>query len=399
MVDAGAVARNTRGSGSSVSGLKSADVSIAIVCPADTAALADYEIFCSTALHGQAQHPLWLHAWIAATNADALIATIRHEGRTKLMIAMEVVKSGPFRVARFMGGDHANGNFVATDPSGQNFVTASVLTALREAVAHARPDIDLICLERQLPDLSGMPNPFAQLATVQSANIALATDLSGGMDAMLARMNGKRKRKKLRYTLNKFSEAGGHRWLEASSAADVESLLARFFEMKALRFRQNGIPDPFSPMEVQSFFGTLFTQALQQKSAPFVLHGLEVGGRIVGVNGYSITKDSFVCEFCAIDDSEPSLSPGFYLDFVAMEKACEQGKAVYDFSVGDDDYKRTWCDIQTQPFDLLLPLTVKGRLAYAGRLARTRGISAVKSNTRVWTLLKTLRKKVSGYTS
>src|SRR5690606_16059520 len=136
-----------------------------------------------------------------------------------------------------------------------------------------------------------------------------------------------------------------------------------------------------------------------QKPAPFVLHGLEVGGRIVGVNGYSITQNSFVCEFCAIDDSEPSLSPGFYLDFVAMEKACEQGKAVYDFSVGDDDYKRTWCDIQTQPFDLLLPLTVKGRLAYAGRLARTRGISAIKSNTRVWTLLKTLRKKVSGYTS
>ena len=396
MVDVGAVARKARRSQTDCSGTLSAKLIELHIRPADDYALADYEAFCSNATHAQAQHPLWVRAWITATGADVIVVSVQNEGRPVLMLAIEVASVGPFRIAGFLGGPHANGNFPPFSTAGGHVIGRTELETIRDAISNARPDIDLICLERQVLELRGTENPFAPYATMRSANIALATDLTDGMDAMLARMNGKRKRKKLRYTANKFQEAGGHRWIEANSPEEVETLLTAFFEMKAMQFRKRGIVDPFASKEVRRFFLHLFTDALKQSPAPFVLQAVEVGGEITGVNGYSVTEHSLICEFCAIRDGDAALSPGFYLDYVAMEEACRRGKAIYDFSVGDDDYKRSWCDIETVQFDLLLPLNVKGRVAATVKIARARAISAIKSNRQFWTLAKVLRKRVVG---
>lgn len=396
MVDVGAVARNARQARADAAQGLPLDGFQVDVRPADDVALAEYDMFCRGAAHAQAQHPMWIRTWIMSTGADALIVTLHRDGRPLLMLALEVVRKGPFRMASFMGGPHANGNFVSYARTGPRQLTAQDFSAIRTAISRSRPDIDLICLERQLPDFNGLANPFAAVATMRSANISLATDLAGGMDAMLGRMNGKRKRKKFRYNLNKFEAAGGYRWIEATTPAEIELLIAAFYRLKSVRFRRRGIPDAFGTKEVQTFFRQLFQDAQAINPAPFVLHGLEVGGEIVGINGYSVTGHSLICEFSAIADTDPTLSPGYFLHYVGMEKACERGKAIYDFSVGDDDNKRSWCDIETQLFDVLWPLNVKGRLAVAMQVARARTISAVKSNKRLWALGKALRTKIAG---
>ena len=35
---------------------------------------------------------------------------------------------------------------------------------------------------------------------------------------------------------------------------------------------------------------------------------------------------------------------------------------IFDFSVGDEPYKRLWCDIETRHIDVVAPLTAKGAL-------------------------------------
>ncbi|TIX05388.1 MAG: GNAT family N-acetyltransferase, partial [Mesorhizobium sp.] len=67
-----------------------------------------------------------------------------------------------------------------------------------------------------------------------------------------------------------------------------------------------------------------------------------------------------------------------------------------DFSVGDEPYKRLWCDIETQHFEVLVPLTLKGRaLALALRQgARTKAI--IKNSPLIWKLTKMLRRKAAG---
>ncbi|TIU13544.1 MAG: GNAT family N-acetyltransferase, partial [Mesorhizobium sp.] len=83
------------------------------VSVADGAALAAYTEFCRSALFAPAQSPAWILNWAKYAEADTVLATLNAEGRPAFSLALEVTSRGPFRVARFMGGRHANGNFAA----------------------------------------------------------------------------------------------------------------------------------------------------------------------------------------------------------------------------------------------------------------------------------------------
>jgi CelD/BcsL family acetyltransferase involved in cellulose biosynthesis len=181
----------------------------------------------------------------------------------------------------------------------------------------ARPDVDLILLERELHRLGGVDNPFAA-APLQgvSPNVALAVDLSGGFEAVLERTSRKRKLKKHRSQLRKFEAAGGFRRFEAGSEEEVKRLLDAFFEMKAARFRAQGIADVFAPKQVREALGSLYLAALPMTPRPFALHGLEVGGTIRAVTASARGRDRIVCDFVAFRDDELSVaSPGDFLIF------------------------------------------------------------------------------------
>lgn len=390
MVDIGAA---VEAAGSSRAEPAYAAITVEILA-ADEAGLSQYEAFCRTAAHAPAQSPLWLRAWIAATGADAVIIRLQRGGRTISMLALEVSREGPCRIARFPGGSHANGNFVATAQGGADPLSKSDKQVLCAAIRQARPDIDLIHLERQNPDFDGLPNPLAGLATGRSPNISLATTLDGGFQATLERSNSKRKRKKYRFQLRKFEGAGGYRIIIADTQEEVDRLLDAFFVMRAARFRKMGITNNvFGSAHVQAFFRALFRNALNETPKPFVLHGLEVGGELRGVNGLSMTPHSMVCEFVGIRDDDPQLSPGFFLDYACMEEACEQGKKLYDFSVGDDPAKRSWCDVEIWQFDTLMPLTARGSLFLAWVRGRARAVRFVKSNRLLWALVRHIRRR------
>ena len=336
-----------------------------------------------------AQSPGWVEAWSAVSGEDCFVARISGEDGASLVLPLEVVKQGPFRVARFMGGSHAAANFPAA--SGVGPFSAA---AIARAVAAARPGVDLVRLERLLPRHLGHANPLAGLPRTDSPNISLAAGLEGGFEALLDRVSGKRKRKKHRAQGRKFEAAGGWRRFEASSGQEVDEVLAQFFAMKTARFRRMGVADVFGDPAIRSFFRTLFTRALDQSPRPFVLHALEVGGTLRAITGSSHAGDRLVCEFGAITEDELAFaSPGEFLSYLNIRDACEQGYSIYDLSVGDEPYKRLWCNIETQSFDVMLPVTAKGRALAAGLHGATALKRRIKQNRVLWDLAKRLRRQ------
>ncbi|MER9329222.1 GNAT family N-acetyltransferase [Mesorhizobium sp. M0488] len=362
--------------------------------------LAAYAGFCRSALHAPAQSAAWIQNWAAQIKPDALVATLSLEGRPVFALALEVVRRGPFRVARFMGDRHANGNFVAADPQWLAGADIAAIRTMPAAIARACPDIDLVALERLLPDLEGVANPLASFPHFSSPNLSLAVDLAGGFDALLSRASGKRKRKKHRSQIRKFEAVGSYRRIEAATPDEVNRLLDAFFEMKEFRFRKMGIANVFGDDQTRAFFRALFTQALAEDRPSFVLHGLEVAGKLRAITGSSRSGKRLICEFGAIaEDDLAHTSPGDFLFFDNIQEACETGFAVYDFSVGDESYKRLWCDIETQHFEVLVPLTPKGRalaltLRQGGRLK-----AFVKNSPTIWKLTKMLRRRTVGQTT
>ncbi|WP_054313246.1 GNAT family N-acetyltransferase [Mesorhizobium sp. 1M-11] len=360
-------------------------------------AISSYAEFSQTALHAPPQDPLWVRHWVEHLRPDAIIASLMANGQTTFALALEIERSGPFRVARFLGGRHANGNFPATSAAfGQN-LAPSWLPILFEAIKSTRPDIDLIALQRLQPDLDGISNPLAALPSFPSPNLALAVDLDGGFDSVLERASGKRKRKKHRSQARKFEAAGGFARIEARTTADARRLLDAFFAMKEQRFRKMGISNVFGDERVRSFFQTLFASALDDDNPAFILHGLEVAGKLRAVTGSSRSPKRLVCEFGAILEDELSFaSPGDFLFFDNIQEACRHGNVLYDFSVGDEPYKRQWCDVEIRQCDALVPLTTKGR-TLAGILHQgARAKAFIKNNPMIWKVTKALRRRAQG---
>lgn len=364
------------------------------VTPVTAEALAAYEAFARGACHAPAQGAAWVRAWVEPVQPDAIIATISESGRLVFALALEIVRRGPFRVARLLGGSHANGNFAPGDKEWLGSVPSDALGRLTAAIGSARPDIDVLLLERLVPEIKGFANPLLGLPTVASPNVSLAVDLHGGFDALLARSSGKRKRKKHRSQTRKFESAGGHRRIEASTPEEVETILTAFFAMKTVRFEQAGIANVFEDAKVQAFFRKLFLDALSLTPRPFVLHALDVGGKLRAITGSSRFGDRLICEFGAIVEDELAYaSPGDFLFFENIKQACDAGLAVYDFSVGDELYKRLWCDIETRQQDVIAPLSAKGRLLALSLRGAARLKASIKGNVRLWRLVKRLRRQ------
>lgn len=366
------------------------------VSAASSDVLATYAGLVAGSIAAPAQSAAWIEQWVARVKPDCVVATIRSAGRPVYALVLEVVACGPFRIARFLGGSHANGNFAAGDVDFLASADKSDMLAMTASIKAARPDIDILALERLLPDLAGTRNPVLSLPHFDSPNIALAVDLDGGFDALLARASGKRKRKKHRSQTRKFEAAGGFRRIEAMTPEDTSRLLEAFFAMKEHRFQKMGIANVFGDAGVRGFFHDLFAGALGQSPRPFVLHALEVNGKLRAVTGSSLSGKRLICEFGAIaEDDIAHASPGDFLFFENICEACGRGMTVYDFSVGDEPYKRQWCDIETRQSDVIVALTAKGQaLALAMRLtARLKAF--VKNSPLVWKIAKLLRKRTA----
>jgi CelD/BcsL family acetyltransferase involved in cellulose biosynthesis len=360
-------------------------------------ALEVYTALCRAGIFAPAQSPEWVGFWAEKTEADHIVAIVSSSGRPVFGLALEIVRAGPVRIARFMGDSHANGNFAAAEPDWLATAGEAEMKALVTEIGRSRPDVDVVALERLLPDFDGMPNPLLSLPHYPSPNLSLAVGLDGGFEALLGRVSGKRKRKKHRSQTRKFDAAGGFRRVEATTVPEVGRMLDAFFVMKEDRFRRAGIANVFGGGEVQAFFRALFTGALSASPPPFVLHGLEVDGKLRAVTGSSRSGKRLICEFGAIAEDELAhASPGEFLFFDNIREACEQGFAVYDFSVGDEPYKRLWCDIETRHMDVVVPLTPKGRALAIGLRQYARLKTFVKTSPLVWKLTKTLRRKAAG---
>lgn len=356
-----------------------------------------YNKACGGSAFSPSQSPAWIHAWVDHANPDYVVVIVGDPASPDFALTLEIVRKGPFRVARFMGGRHANGNYAPASARFAALADKQAFEAVARAIAKARPDIDLIALERMVASVGQQANPMLIMPKSKSPNVSLAVDLAGGFDALLERASGKRKRKKHRSQTRKFETAGGFRRIEANTPAEIDRLLEAFYIMKEDRFRKMGIANVFADRAVRDFFKALFSNALGTPNKPFVLHALEVDGKLRAVTGSSRCGDRIICEFGAIAEDELAhASPGDFLFFDNIRDACANGLSVYDFSVGDEPYKRLWCDIESVHFDVMLPLTLKGR-GLAGAMSIANQLkAAVKNSPIAWKLAKAFRKRRAG---
>ena len=141
----------------------------------------------------------------------------------------------------------------------------------------------------------------------------------------------------------------------------------------------------------------MFARHAAKEQPLFQLKAVEVAGRYRAVLGKSRARTQTFIDFIGIaDDDMSNASPGEFLFFEDIQDSCNTDLASYSFGVGDEPYKRNWCDVETLLHDTQRSLTAKGRACAVYRAARGNLVRAVKTNDHLWTAVKKLRSRLFG---
>ncbi|RWX75788.1 GNAT family N-acetyltransferase [Neorhizobium lilium] len=337
----------------------------------------------------------WCRAWCDAQDTELFLVQGTAGGETWLLLPLEVSTETGLKVARFPGGRFNNINTGLFDPM-LAVPDAEELQNFAVSLAHLlRGHADLIALDNVPLSWRGAAHPLAGLATIENQNRSFQLPLFPNFEATLSQLNAKGRRKKFRSQMRKLEAIGGFEHIVATGQ-DSHALLELFFRQKGERLTSLGLPDVFASPETRQFFHNLLNVPAENSNMPLSLHAIRLkgthDGHIAAIAGLARKGDHVICLFSSIDESiAADASPGELLFWLMIEQCCHNGVAIFDFGIGDQLYKRSWCSQETIQHDLLIPVSWKGSLARPALIASTKAKAAVKRNPRLYSLLQRWR--------
>lgn len=339
----------------------------------------------------------WCRSWTESHGCRLMIVEGISGGRTHLILPLEIVRHGPARVARFVAGPFSNINTGLYSPELHLLTAAPRLREAFEAMraAFAR-HCDILVLGNMPLTWRRQNSPFCDMPAVLNQNAAFQLQLFADFERTLSQVNARRRRKKFRVSERRLTMLGGYDHIVARTDAESRRLLETFFAQKAARFEAKGLPEVFRDGETRDFFRRLASAPQAGDSYPLQLHAVrlkgENEGRIVAVTGLSRKGDHVICQFGSIDDTlAADASPGEFLFYLVIRKLCGEGARLFDFGIGDQPYKRSWCTVETPQHDLLWPVTVTGSAVAAMHRAKTGAKRLIKQSPQAYAFLQRLR--------
>lgn len=314
------------------------------------------------------QSRAWVEAWARGTGAELAIVTLEQDGTPFAILPLEIDRMGGLNIARFAGTAYSNENTGLISTARPNRIAPISAAQLSAALTRAGLAADIVLFDKMTPEAAARV-PFSELPRVFHQNPSFQLPLFEDFNAVLAQINGKRRRKKFRVSERRLEAMGGYRHITGRTDAEAMRLLDTFLEQKPVRLTAQGLPDVFADPGIRAFLRRLATTRDAGGRPALKLHGIELAGgehagRIISVAGLTIKDRHVTCQFGSIDEEVAAdVSAGELLFYRMIEAASAAGHKVFDFGVGDQLYKRSWCPQRTELVDCYVPLNLKGRLA------------------------------------
>ena len=360
----------------------------------------DWRAFEATADCTVFQTFAWLDTWqrhVGARN-DVRPAIVIGRGAGGAILFILPLATRPLRPARelvFLGSELCDYNapllapdFAAAVPNDR---FAALWHRIRAALRrHPRLHYDLVRLEKMPATVGRQPNPMLSLGVTLNPSGAYATPLAESWDAFYAakrsaatRSNDRRKRKKL-------AEHGAVAYVEPQSETDILATIDTLVAQKSRAFARMGVSNIFARPGYLDFYRALFTDS---GARPLThLSRLDCGTSSLAVNLGLTFRDSYYHLQASHDDGELSrFGPGAAHLHDLMRTAIDRGFTTYDFTIGDEPYKRDWCDGVIPLHDHLSSSTLHGALLLAPMAAKTRLKRVIKQTPALWDAFRRAR--------
>ena len=301
----------------------------------------------------------WLAAWqrhigVLGDVRPAIVFGRRRDGMLVFVLPLAVDARGFVRHLTWLGADLADYNAPLLAPDFSRIVEASQFAPLwREAIAligkSPRLRFDLVDLRKMPEAIGGQRNPFLDLAVAPNPSGAHKAALDPSWDSFYGKRSSATRRRN-RTKLNRLAAHGEVRFVEPQTDQEVRHTLETLFEQKARSFAQMGVRNLFAQPGRRDFYlDVALNPALRQTVH---VSRLQVGPHLAATNLGLTLKGCYYYVLASYGDGELArFGPGAAHLRELIRHAIERGFHHFDFTIGDESYKREWCDEEIKLYD------------------------------------------------
>jgi len=306
------------------------------------------------------------------------------DGEPLALLPLGKFPRGPFSVAGYLAGKHANYNF-GIWRMGRAF-TRDFVSQIFEAITAAEPELAAIELHNQPYSWHGAENPLLAFPHQPSPSRGYRLKLGESGEAVLKRQLTSSYRGRIRGKEKKLAALPGYRYFVAQTPDEISRCMDAFFVQKREYMQALKIPNPFEEPEVEAFLRAA------AESRVLEIHALECEREVLAL--YAAVTDgqrlsTMISSYTASENSR--WSPGIITLSHAVANAADRGFEIMDLGVGEAEYKLVYCDEQEMLFDSFLPLSRAGHVIVPLLRAQANLKRFVKSSPALWRAAKTVQ--------
>lgn len=290
----------------------------------------------------------WCAAWLEtigrAEEVRPAILLGRLDGRPAFVLPLCEQRLGPARLAEWIGGSHSGYNFGLWSVEGAAHLRAMPCDVLVRRLGEAL-GVDALALRRVPLSCDGHAQPLAALGSGPSAVSGYSVSLDGGMEALLARTGGGSRRRRANQKERRMRDLGAVEIGVLPHGESTDAALGFFAAQKALRLAEQGLQNPFADEGAMDFLHELARRSVGAGEPVLSLSHLSLDGRTRAIIGSGTHRGRVYLQILTfVHDETLPHSPGQVLLYRQIEASCAEGRATYDFGIGQEGYKDSWSD-------------------------------------------------------
>ncbi len=308
----------------------------------------------------------------ASRGARPLVVIVRDgaSGEDVALLPLALERRGGLEVVSFADfglGDYAMPVFVR-----DGAFRKETAGRVRELLLERLPRADLIHFDKMPGEFEGAENPLTGLPGLAVADL----------DCWQARLPerwedyekglSKQSRRALRRRAAKLEQLGEPSHEILCGGEEAGRMLDLLRSIRKARFEKLGREDAMDDPAVHAFYHGL---AEGGDGGMPLISVLRLNGELVAIVFGMLRRDRFYMLAMTFVHGRPELekcSPALVLVHRTMASLHAEGLRTYDFTIGDQPYKRTFGAVGAPLYEYLEPLTVKGRAWVAARRLRGR---------------------------
>jgi len=335
----------------------------------------------------------WLASWqrhIGVRNGvrPAIVVGRDGAGAILFLLPLSVRSAGFARELAWLGSELCDYNTPLLAPAfSERFDRARFLSLWGHITqclqSNPRLRYDFISLTKMPEMVGAQPNPMLGLRMTINPSGAYLTHLAGDWETFYAAKRSSATRRRDRTKRKRLVEFGEVKLVNPAGDSETLRTLDTLMEQKARSFARMGVGNLFGKPGYAEFFRALATDPATRHLVH--VSRLDVGATAAAINLGLTYRDCYYHLLASYDDGEVSrFGPGAAHLHDLLHQAIDRGFHVFDFTIGDERYKRDWCDTELKLFDHIAAATWRGAFVAIPMLAMQRLKRRIKRTPVLW---------------